>query len=820
MFMNTRFHAGARREICAVLGVLAASLLFARNPVVPELAVATACLFFWRPRPGGLLGLLLLGLAVLPLLAILPASWFGNPAWRVAALGGEVPFTLTPQPWAFLSVWAAYLSGLVFLWGLCGSSDQSPSRLQQRNTDEPFRGREAAATDATGGGEGQRQTAVLVFAVAVSAVLIFARWESGAWRGPQAGFFAALFDTRNQAASFAAIALGRCAVHAVGVRETRGRVAWLLAAVLCATALLVLGSRGGLLAAAAGCLTGWGILLAAQKRGWRTEPRIGANHPLHVAENRGHRHHSHVRRGLQGTPVHLKRTGLLIGTVVVALGGIVVLLAPSAPLLDRLASDGVSGLGFRLAVQADAWRMLAAHPVSGVGLGSFDGAFPFFRSLSAAIWRTVHPESDWLWFACEAGVFAGLLAVGVVVLLAARWVEIAVAGEPLPAAVGLGCLAALTVHGLLDVPAHSGPVLFLAAALAGVGLRGTSPRARPLLVPLLVALSLGGLAFAQIRWTPFARPPEFSADRPLDRLPGRESVEYWMRFRPLDVGIVEVAAHQAIRAGDRTRARRLLARVFVLDPFSPLPAARAMGVLVERGDNALAAECAEALLGRTPPDKRGERLRELLRQASENPSLSQALLGIAPSTATWQAVRIGFLQIPVSRAEFELLIKLAARPDDPGIAENPAARALSAALASGHPDLVEKASSLPALRRAAFRSRAEHAASQGDPATACLILMDNLGPPLDQIDADPIGADAYGLTMKALVAWRAGNFAGARSLLRAAVRQSGAPPLAWYLLGCAESRNAAHEQAWEAFRKFLSAGDRANPPASDADGTP
>ena len=130
---------------------------------------------------------------------------------------------------------------------------------------------------------------------------------------------------------------------------------------------------------------------------------------------------------------------MAIGAVVVA-GGLVVLMVPSVPLLDRFAADGASGLGFRLAVQADAWRMLAAHPVSGVGLGSFDGVFPFFRSLSASIWRTVHPESDWLWFACEAGVLAGLLAVGAGCLLAARWWRVAMAGDPGPAAVGLCCL--------------------------------------------------------------------------------------------------------------------------------------------------------------------------------------------------------------------------------------------------------------------------------------------------------------------------------------------------------------------------------------------
>ena len=757
------FQSAGMREIFPAMAVLVASLLFARSSIVPELAVAGVCLF-WRPRLGGLLGVVLLGLGLVPLLAMLPASWFGEVPWRVSALGGEVPSTLTPQPWAFLSVWTSYLSGLVFLWWVCGRSAPKGE----------VRASNSHATEA-----GMRQFVVLLFASFVSAIMIFSRWDSGAWRGPMSGLFAALFDTRNQAASFAAIALCGSAIQSVGTREIKWKGIWFLAAGLCAAALLSLGSRGGVLAASAGCLTGWGILFARKKQGWRT--------------------------------------GLAIVTVVVV-GGVVVLRLPSVPLIDRFAADGASGLGYRLAVQADAWRMLASHPVSGVGLGSFDGVFPFFRSLSASIWRTVHPESDWLWFACEAGVFAGLLAVGAGVLLAGRWWKVAMANEPVPAAVGLGCLAALAVHGLLDVPAHSGPVWFLAANLAGVGLAGASlSPGRSRVVPIVVALCLGALAVAQLKWTPSVRPPEFSADRPLDLLPGRHSVDSWMKFRPLDVEIVEVAAHQTIRRGDRLRARELLARLFLLEPFSPLPATRAMGVLVERGDIDLAVLCAQAILARTPSDGRGERLRQILKQFSGSPGLSQPLLGIEPTTSSWQAARIEFLKIPVSRAEFELLIKLASRRDDPGLTESSACRAFFSALASGHSDVVEKAAAIPALRRAAHRARAESAASGGDPAGACLIVMKNLAPPIDEIDADyPVGADAYGLTMKALVEWRAGNIAKARVLLVAATPQKGAPPFAWYLLGCAEYQAGASERGWEAFEKFLSAGDQCGSPASDA----
>ena len=788
--MNARAHAGAGRDSLAVLGVLAASLVSARNPAVPELAVAAICLFL-RPRLGGLLGGLFFGLAMLPLLAMLPAAWFGSLPWRAAALGLEAPATLTPQPWAFLSAWTSYLSGLAFLWWVCGRMNTGRALLQQPGAGRHFRGRrESRAQDShapwvADGGVEVRQICTLIFAVAISSVMIFSRWESGAWRGPMAGLFAAIFDTRNQAASFAAIALCGSAVHAVGVRETKWKAMWALAAAICAAALLALGSRGGVLAALAGCLAGGGILLAAHRKGLRVGLAIGAS---------------------------------------VLVGAFIVLSLPSVPLINRFAADGTSGLGYRLAVQADAWRMLLAHPVSGVGLGSFDGVFPFFRALSTSGFRAAHPESDWLWLACEAGFFAGLFAVWIGVILAGRWWNVAIAGLPVPAAAGLGCLAAMAVHGILDVPAHSGPVWFLAAALAGVGLIGEGLPARPMLVPLLSALLLGGLALAQSKWTPVVRPLGFSADRSIEQLPGRESVERWLRFRPLDVAVFEVAVHQAIRSGDRARSRELLGRLFALEPFSPVPASRAMGLLVARGDNDLALLCAQAILCRASPARRAEQLREILKQFAENRGLVQALLGIEPTTAAWQAVRIEFLQVPVSRAEFELLLALAARRDDPGLAEYPALRVFSAAMASGHSDLVEKASAFPAipsLRRAAIRARSENAASCGDPASACLIVMRNLSPSLDQIDASSsAGADAYGLTMKALVEWRGGNFAQARKLLSAAVPQEGAPPLAWYLLGCAEFQDGASGRAWDAFQKFLSAGDQLGGATSKPGGNP
>ncbi len=730
------------RDAAPVVAALAASLVFMRAPFVAGVVVAIACLI-WRPRAGGWLGWLLLGLAALPLLALLPASWFGQPAWRAAALGGEAPLCMTPQPWALLSAWVSYLSGLVFLWWVCGRSGND--------------------------GDRQRQAAALAFAVGLCGLLLFARWNSGAWRGPMADVFMALFDTRNQAASFAALGLCGCAVRAVAAPAVRWRAVWGMAACLCAAAILALGSRGGALAAGCGCLAGWGILAAVH---WK-----------------------------------LRRTAVLTGAIVAVIGAVAFLL-PSVPLVEHFGSEGTGGLEFRLAVQSDAWTMLAAHPVSGVGLGSFDGVFPFFRTLSASLWRTFHPESDWLWFACEAGVLAGFLAIGVAGILAVRWGHLLFSAEPEAPAVGLGCLTALSVHGLLDVPAHSGPVWFLAAALIGVGAGVPFFSARPRLIPVFVGLALGALALGQAIWTPRRQPQVFSAAAPVDRLPSRLSVDEWMQFRPLDAGVLELAAHHAIRSSDRLLARKLLLRLFALEPFSPLTVSRAMGVAASRGDSELAVLCAGAIIDRTAASDRAQRLHELLAQFSGSPLIFQALLARPAGSSALQAIRIEYMKTPVQRPEFELLVAMASRPDDLAPNGRHATLALVRALESGCPEALEQAASVSSLRRAAFRARAEFAASRGEFQPACDMVLASLSPAMDRIEVVlPAGGDAYGLTMQALASWRAGDYAKARSLLVAAVSQPGVPPLAWFLLGDTEYRAAAYERAWAAFSKYLSAND-------------
>jgi len=110
---------------------------------------------------------------------------------------------------------------------------------------------------------------------------------------------------------------------------------------------------------------------------------------------------------------------------------------------------------FRLILQRDALDLLLAHPWLGVGPGNFESLFPRYRTRTAATQSiALHPESDWLWFACEYGLPATLILLfGIFLFLRQAgpgknpegWVT---------RSAGLSTLIAFALHGLVDVPGH------------------------------------------------------------------------------------------------------------------------------------------------------------------------------------------------------------------------------------------------------------------------------------------------------------------------------------------------------------------------------
>lgn len=646
-----------------------------------------------------------------------------------AALPGASP-CVSPQPLALLVAWPRYLAGLAYLWWICGRSRD--------------------------GFAGDRQSAALWLAVAVALALAVGRWESGAWRGPWAEIFRSVWGTRNQAGGYAAVALAGCAMKAIFSSDRRWL--WMAAAVACAVPLVSLGSRGALGAAAVGCAVGWivpALRARTVRRNWR---------PATVA--------------------------CLVGILFV---GAVWFLLPHALLVERFADAGISGADFRLAIQRDAWRLPAMFPLTGVGLGNFDGAFPFFRAASASSARAFHPESDWLWLVCESGLAAGVLAWAVAAVLVKRLWGLA-DRRPGEAAVGFAAMAAVAAHGFLDVPAHCGPVFVLACSLAGVGaVHAAAPSGTGRFAGPFVAICLVLSSLLAMRWSGIPRPEVIRPDQPVPA-PAPDATQLWLTVHPLDFEVIEIEVHRAIRADDDPLAEGLMQRLFLAEPFSQQPPERALAAFVAQKDARMAMIPARALIERTPPAGRAERLRSLLDATADLPELRAEILALPPSTAACQAVRIRAMGAAATQADALLFVGLAARADDPG---TPLALA-AAALRAADEDALAQASGVSALSSAVAAARASRLAASGDFDAACRAAATSPG----LTDAE-ILASAPPPVQLALQEIRAGNPARARAVLRSSEARHSLFPGFWYVLGCAEWRLGEPERGWFAFEKYL-----------------
>jgi hypothetical protein len=149
------------------------------------------------------------------------------------------------------------------------------------------------------------------------------------------------------------------------------------------------------------------------------------------------------------------------------------------------ASTAVSDFtDFRGAIQEDAFWFSLQSPYIGTGLGNFEPLFSFSRVASINQNRAIHPESDWLWLACEMG----WPAVAVVVAACVWWFRRALplenkAGESMRRALIVAFLVFL-VHGLVDVSAHGPGTLWVALLIAGMALPEPRVRSSPA-TPLL-----------------------------------------------------------------------------------------------------------------------------------------------------------------------------------------------------------------------------------------------------------------------------------------------------------------------------------------------
>lgn len=175
---------------------------------------------------------------------------------------------------------------------------------------------------------------------------------------------------------------------------------------------------------------------------------------------------------------------------------------------------------FRPKIYRDAFDVVGDFPVTGVGLGNFALIFPQYRRASLVDARALHPESDWLMLAAEAGIPATLCAVALVLLAMRRlWRERDHPYWPLR----WGCTVAAgaaVLHGWVDVPLHRVQLGWWVLIVAGLALQSSHVRTarHPWLqhacfvVGGVIALSLGTLLI-RAQWFGGPSLPPFAAAR-------------------------------------------------------------------------------------------------------------------------------------------------------------------------------------------------------------------------------------------------------------------------------------------------------------------
>jgi tetratricopeptide (TPR) repeat protein/O-antigen ligase len=493
------------------------------------------------------------------------------------------------------------------------------------------------------------------------------------------------------------------------------RAAWLAAFAISGLGIFLTLSRAGI----AAFFAGWAVFAVLQARRAATEVP-GGRSPWRAA----------VAPAAIGV--------VLAAAAVVALEPVLAELRSVA----RVAGDP------RAEVWPAAVRMLARHPLLGIGRGAFAAAFAGHREDLAPVTYT-HAENEWLQTVVDLGLPAGLA-----VLAALVW-TFGAAARPrdLPRAVigALAGLAALGVHVLFDfAPALPGVAVPLGIVLGAVAspLRGVRlPRpAWPIAALVLAAGGLGGLGY-QLRHPAeegdlVARAP--SADQAV-RLARAQAP-----LRPADWLPQAAAGIRLVQEGRCAEGLPWLGRAMWLAPTAPEPHRYAARCLAAggRGEEARV----EYRLATSLGDARA--LEEAIHRF---PSVDE-LLAAAPDT-------------PAGRSMLGTILARAGRPSDAALALEDAVRQ--------YPD--------PALRADLARYRLEAGDAGGALESARAALAE-----------DPRDVRARVLAARALE--RLGDAGGARAELELGLARNPGSPEIVLALAEALCRAGRHAQAVQTLR--------------------
>lgn len=386
------------------------------------------------------------GIVACSALALLPAGWFPMPAWRATLAASPVirlPSTISVVPHE-----TAFWLGTMAISACVGLFLLS----------HPLRSRSLAALAAGG-------SAICALYGALAIYAQIAGWTYPFSGGASFGFFPNRNHTATLLLTGVMLAL---AVLGVAYRQRHwiaGGVATASMAVCVGALMLFSESRGGVVFAVVGALLWFGGL----GQGHRDRRRIG-----------------------YFAVFLLVAAGVLAG----AGGSVRQRLMGSVPTLSEGGKGGTLTADARIVVFKDALRLLQDFPITGSGLGTFPLIFAQYEKNALSDFTSIHPESDWLMLADEAGgpaVICGVVFLGVALRRTARfrlhpyW--------PLRWGCIVAVLAAL-LHGLVDVPLHRVALGWWILVICGLAFQtGASNMLAPSRTQraLLLAAGLGAL---------------------------------------------------------------------------------------------------------------------------------------------------------------------------------------------------------------------------------------------------------------------------------------------------------------------------------------
>lgn len=589
-----------------LMALLLLSVILAGGRPLWAQGVITMCIgtlwFVWPPlrAPRREIVWMTAALAVAPLTAWLPKTLFFHPLWRkgleaLPALQSS-PF-VTPQPWFTFHIWLLWLTGLALVaWCVSQQWDHC-----------------------------NRGALARLFAAGMVAVTAFALYAHSTGHNPTLwqstdGF--GPFLNRNQWGTAMGITgvLTLALIHqSVRRQSKRGVLFWSASLALLTIAVIVNGSRGGLLVLFAGGGAYWMLLGLARKQ------------------------------------YHYAAVGISFFLISFALFSI-----SGTALLERFVSSGQAvqaggEMDFRIHFYRMTQKMLADAPVAGAGLGNFEYILPFYLDLPPLFdRRPIHPESSFLWLVGEGGIVLVLVVAAAFVLLFVMALRIRRSRAICMRTAGLTCSLMLILNGFFEVSGHRigtlFPVIFLASlALPPADGPFNSRRTLKILrgggvclagIGLIWAVSaFGWIVFPKIQGTDSLQISAGRARESGDIGRAVSLLQTGARLKPYDWGIRWALGAFLLEGGSPDAAWNEFRVAGELLPYMSWTLEREGNFWLTKDPARTAFVWSEAL-HRASPGRRPSIYAGMLQKSADSPALRAMLLRLYPDNPELEFIRI------------------------------------------------------------------------------------------------------------------------------------------------------------------------------------